>query len=110
MGEFGIGQSDRRFIEQHQPRAAGRSARQIDQLVLARGQFAHLTQGQGLELPRYVEVSRSGPDHAPRFISEVRISGCKPARGEGNSKRAAELAAASALLMREGVWKGPADE
>lgn len=60
-------------------------------------------QGQGLELPRYVEVARSGPDHAPRFVAEVRINGCKPARGEGNSKRSAEQAAASALLAREGV-------
>ena len=62
-------------------------------------------QGQGLELPAYVEVDRQGPDHAPRFTAEVRISGRKPARGEGASKRAAEQAAATALLAREGVWK-----
>ena len=60
-------------------------------------------QGRGLPLPRYVEISRSGPDHAPRFVSEVRINGCKPAQGTGTSKRAAEQAAASALLAREGV-------
>ena len=46
-----------------------------------------------------------GPDHAPRFTAEVRIKGKKPARGEGASKRAAEQAAATALLAREGVWK-----
>ena len=44
-----------------------------------------------------------GPDHAPRFTAEVRIKGTKPARGEGASKRAAEQAAATALLAREGV-------
>jgi ribonuclease-3 len=66
-------------------------------------------QGQGLELPAYVEVDRQGPDHAPRFTSEVRIKGRKPARGEGASKRAAEQAAATALLAREGVWKRGAD-
>lgn len=60
-------------------------------------------QGRGLALPRYVEVARSGPDHAPRFVSEVRITGCKPAQGTGTSKRAAEQAAASAMLTREGV-------
>ena len=60
-------------------------------------------QGRGLPLPRYVEISRSGPDHAPRFISEVRITGCKPAQGTGTSKRVAEQAAASAMLAREGV-------
>ncbi|HEX5998677.1 MAG TPA: ribonuclease III [Hyphomicrobiaceae bacterium] len=66
-------------------------------------------QGQGLELPAYVEVDRQGPDHAPRFTAEVRIKGRKPARGEGASKRAAEQAAATALLAREGVWKRGAD-
>ena len=60
-------------------------------------------QGQGLNLPDYIEVSRTGPDHAPQFITEVRISGKKPARGEGASKRQAEQAAAKALLTREGV-------
>jgi ribonuclease-3 len=66
-------------------------------------------QGQGLELPAYVEVDRQGPDHAPTFTAEVRIKGRKPARGEGASKRAAEQAAATALLAREGVWKRGAD-
>lgn len=60
-------------------------------------------QGKGLSLPNYVEIARSGPDHAPVFTTEVRIPGCAPARGEGASKRAAEQAAASALLDREGV-------
>ena len=60
-------------------------------------------QGQGLALPMYVEVERTGPDHAPRFTSEVHIKGRPPARGEGASKRSAEQAAAMALLEREGV-------
>ena len=60
-------------------------------------------QGQGLALPSYVEVERTGPDHAPSFTSEVRIRGRQPARGQGASKRAAEQAAASAMLEREGV-------
>lgn len=60
-------------------------------------------QGQGLQLPSYIEVERTGPDHAPQFTSEVRIRGKAPARGQGASKRAAEQAAATALLEREGV-------
>ena len=44
-----------------------------------------------------------------RASREVRIRGRKPARGEGASKRAAEQAAATALLAREGVWKRGAD-
>jgi ribonuclease-3 len=66
-------------------------------------------QGQGLDLPAYIQVDRQGPDHAPRFTAEVRIKGRKPARGEGASKRAAEQAAATALLAREGVWESGAD-
>jgi ribonuclease-3 len=69
----------------------------------AKSALQEWAQGKGLALPEYVEVSRKGPDHAPRFTSEVRISGCAPARGEGASKRAAEQAAARALLEREGV-------
>ena len=53
-------------------------------------------QGQGLALPEYREISREGPDHKPRFTSEVRVSHLKPATGEGASKRAAEQAAACA--------------
>jgi len=62
-------------------------------------------QGQGFALPRYVEVERTGPDHAPLFTTEVRIKGKPPARGEGASKRAAEQAAATVLLEREGVFE-----
>jgi len=77
-----------------QPTAAGPDAKSALQ---------EWAQGKGLALPQYVEVERLGPDHAPRFTSEVRIVGHPPARGEGASKRAAEQAAARALLEREGV-------
>jgi ribonuclease III len=55
-------------------------------------------QGQGLPLPRYAEVKRQGPDHAPHFVAEVRVPGHPPAQGEGPSKRIAEQAAATAML------------
>ncbi|MGE0765519.1 MAG: ribonuclease III [Hyphomicrobiaceae bacterium] len=63
-------------------------------------------QGLGLPLPHYVEIERKGPDHAPMFTTEVSINGRKPARGSGANKRAAEQAAASAMLTREGVLQG----
>ncbi|MGB6426510.1 MAG: ribonuclease III [Methyloceanibacter sp.] len=66
-------------------------------------------QGRRLSLPRYVEVAREGPDHAPHFTSEVQIDGVDPERGHGASKRAAEQAAALAMLLREGVWQAPQD-
>lgn len=68
-------------------------------------------QAQGLNLPIYREISREGPDHQPRFTTEVRVAGRKQvdtriATGTGASKRAAEQAAAAALLKREGVEGG----
>ena len=64
-------------------------------------------QGRGLPLPRYFEVGREGPDHAPRFTTEVQIEGVAPQRGQGTNKREAEQAAALAVLLREGVWQAP---
>ena len=78
-------------------------------VVRAKSLLQEWVQGQGLDLPAYVEIDRQGPDHAPIFTAEVRIKGRKPARGEGASKRSAEQAAATALLAREGVWKRGAD-
>lgn len=66
-------------------------------------------QGRGLPLPRYLEVAREGPDHAPRFTAEVQIEGVSPERGQGANKREAEQAAALAVLLREGVWQAPQD-
>ncbi len=62
-------------------------------------------QGNHLKLPRYVEVSRSGPDHEPEFVMQVVVERIAPQTGQGNSKRLAEREAAAALLIREGVWK-----
>lgn len=53
--------------------------------------------------PVYTLVSRAGPDHAPRFVIEVKVAGHPPAQGEGPSKREAEQAAAAALLAGAGV-------
>lgn len=55
-------------------------------------------QARALPLPEYVVVSRSGPDHSPHFVIEVRVRGLDAMRGEGGSKRLAEQAAARALL------------
>ena len=64
-------------------------------------------QGRRLPLPRYIEIAREGPDHAPHFTAEVQIDGVAPERGHGANKRAAEQAAALAMLLREGVWPAP---
>ena len=57
-------------------------------------------QGRGLDLPSYREVDRSGPAHAPTFMVEVGVEGHGTAVAPGASKRAAEQAAADALLER----------
>lgn len=63
-------------------------------------------QGTGeAKLPVYVKVESCGPDHAPSFVYEVRVDGLEPSRGKGSSRRAAEQAAAAAMLVREGVWE-----
>lgn len=77
-----------------------------DAVADAKSMLQEWAQGQGLPLPRYVEIERKGPDHAPVFTTEVSIDGKKSARGRGASKRAAEQAAASAMLVREGVIRG----
>ncbi len=61
-------------------------------------------QGRKLNIPKYTAVKAEGPSHAPHFTIEVRVDGLDPASGEGPSKRAAEQAAAAAMLTREGVW------
>jgi ribonuclease-3 len=75
----------------------------------AKSTLQEWAQGRGLALPRYLEVAREGPDHVPLFTVEVQIDGVAPERGQGENKRAAEQAAALAMLLREGVWQAPVD-
>jgi len=57
-------------------------------------------QARGLALPAYTETGREGPAHAPVFSLQVSVEGIDPAAATGPSKRAAEQAAAAALLER----------
>jgi len=57
-------------------------------------------QGKGEQPPNYVEVSRSGPDHAPIFTIEARMQSGASEQAQAPSKRQAEQAAAKALLAR----------
>lgn len=62
-------------------------------------------QGQGLPTPSYVEIGRSGPDHAPVFKVAAHVQGLPDGAGEGRSKRLAEQSAAEHFLRREGLWR-----
>ena len=60
-------------------------------------------QARGLPTPAYKELARTGPHHDPEFRVAVVLPAREPAEGVGSSKRAAEQAAAAAMLKREGV-------
>jgi len=65
--------------------------------VSAKNRLQEYTLGRGLGLPQYRVVSSAGPSHAPLFVIAVLAAG-REAEGAGDSKRAAELAAAEAWL------------
>ena len=73
------------------------------QLRDAKTMLQEWAQGRGLPAPVYREVERTGPHHNPKFRVAVDIPDKPPAEGLGPSKRAAEQAAAAAMLTREGV-------
>ena len=62
-------------------------------------------QGQGLALPSYVEVERTGPDHAPEFTIGVDLTGFDRIEAIGPSKKIAEHRAAELFLVDQKVWK-----
>ncbi|PPB82372.1 RNAse III [Albidovulum inexpectatum] len=61
-------------------------------------------QARGMTPPRYQVVNREGPDHEPTFTIQAELQDGRSARAEARSKRAAEQAAAQALLAQ--VQKG----
>jgi ribonuclease-3 len=56
-------------------------------------------QGRGLPVPEYMQVSRTGPEHAPVFEVEVTVQGLPSIRASSTSKRAAEKVAAEKMLI-----------
>ena len=58
--------------------------------------------------PVYVETGREGPAHAPRFTVQVRLEDGRVAEASAGSKRAAEQAAAAALLTALSASDGAA--
>ena len=73
--------------------AASEPAGVVDPKTLLR-QWA---ESSGLGTPRY-EVDAQGPAHDARFVARVEVAGRDLARGEGRSKKAAEVAAARTAL------------
>lgn len=59
-------------------------------------------QGMGLPLPEYTVENREGPDHNPVFTIKVVVKNTGNSIATGNSKREAEVKAASDLLIKLG--------
>jgi len=57
-------------------------------------------QARKLPPPKYLEVARSGPDHAPVFTIAARLENGAEAQATAPSKRSAEQAAATTLLAQ----------
>lgn len=90
----------RRFILSHWgPRLEAQGAAPVD----AKTALQEWAQGRGEPTPSYELIARSGPDHAPMFEVAAVLSTGQRATGAGASKRAAEQAAAQALLEELGV-------
>lgn len=64
----------------------------------AKTRLQEWAQGRGEPTPDYTVLRRSGPDHAPVFLIEVRLENGRSAQGEAGSKKLAEQGAAAALL------------
>lgn len=79
------------------------AALKVEQTKDAKTQLQEWAQGQGLPLPVYQVIERTGPDHAPNFTVEVSVEGVGAEQAHGRSRQDAEKAAALVMLMkREG--------
>jgi ribonuclease-3 len=70
--------------------------------VNAKSRLQEYLLGRGLPLPEYRLLSAEGPDHRPLFTVEVVAAG-RAAKATGESKQAAQQAAAQAWLDAEGL-------
>ena len=70
----------------------------------AKTELQEWSQRRKLGTPDYEVIEADGPAHAPAFRIEARVKGFAPALGEGPSKRAAQMDAARAFLVREKIW------
>ncbi|MBN1573827.1 MAG: ribonuclease III [Deltaproteobacteria bacterium] len=64
----------------------------------AKSVLQEIVQKESGDLPKYEVISEEGPDHKRKFVVAVYIDGVEKGRGEGRSKKEAEMAAASSAL------------
>ncbi|MDB5410137.1 MAG: rnc [Rhodospirillales bacterium] len=86
-----------RFIERHwAPRIEAASSPPRDPKTA----LQEWAQGRGLGLPLYETIKTEGPPHERHFTVRVSVTTLSPQTATGTSKRAAEIAAAAALLAQ----------
>lgn len=71
-----------------------------------KSQLQEILQSRGLDVPRYVVVQESGPDHAKIYEIEVLVGPKTVGHGKGSSKHAATKDAALNALSRLGFYGG----
>lgn len=69
----------------------------------AKTRLQEWAQGQGMAPPSYEIKQRTGPDHAPTFTIEARVSSGATALGKAGSRKGAEQLAAAALIEQIGI-------
>ena len=83
------------FLRAHWPLASTTPAsREKD----AKSRLQEWALGQGLGLPVYRQLAKSGPDHAPEMTYEVSVVNAGSKSATGNNRKVAEQKAAAALL------------
>lgn len=91
-----------RFIEENwQERIHRREGARRD----PKTELQEWAQARARGVPQYGIVEQWGPAHETVFRVRVAIDGVEDGLGEGRSRREAEKAAATSVLVREGVWK-----
>lgn len=66
----------------------------------AKSRLQELVMKQGLALPTYTLVSRSGPDHAPEMTYEVAVEGYKSILASASNRKLAEQKAAALMVAQ----------
>ncbi|MDA0332163.1 MAG: ribonuclease III [Proteobacteria bacterium] len=85
------------FLKAHWPLASTTPAsREKD----AKSRLQEWALGQGLGLPVYRQLAKSGPDHAPEMTYEVSVANAGSKSATGSNRKIAEQKAAAALLAR----------
>ena len=83
------------FLQAHWPLASTVPAsREKD----AKSRLQEWALGQGLGLPVYRQLAKSGPDHAPEMTYEVSVTSAGSKTATASNRKIAEQKAAAALL------------